>query len=566
MPSLELTLGRLERLLDKVPDVEQLEYDLLWLGLDLDDVREDAIKVEYEPNRPDYSSPEGVARALRGYYGLEKGIPQYELGRSDVVVTVEPGVREVRPYLVSGLVRNVELEDDEIATLMNIQEALHHVLGRGRKKVAIGVHDYDKVQAPFRYTAVKPDAITFRPLQMEAFEMTPEEILEEHPKGIEYAHILAGADVYPIIFDANDDVVSFPPIINGYLTTVTEYTRTLFLDLTGTDLRAVSYALNILTTCLADMGTVVETVQVNYAEAYGTLPAKTIVTPDYAPTRWEVGVKYINDYIGLALSAEEMITCLEKVRFNARVHPDKPGHLLVEVPAYRVDLMHPVDIVEEVAIGYNYKNMPLTIREGAIGKYHPVPSFSNRVRSILAWAGYVECFNFVLTNVEREFDDVGLPGEADERVHILNPVSLNYNTTRVRLVPSLLQNLKFNLHEEKPIRIFEVGDVVVLDPAAQTGGRRDVHAAAMTYHAEANFTEMRSVLDFLARQLGMFDQLHVEPVSHPTYIEGRAGEIHAGNQLLGTIGEVHPAVLERFELEFPVATFELNLEPLVPKE
>ncbi|MHA1731587.1 MAG: phenylalanine--tRNA ligase subunit beta [Promethearchaeota archaeon] len=566
MPALELTYSRLERLLKREVDVEKLEYDLLWLGLDLKDVREDSVKVEYEPNRPDFSSPEGIARALRGYYGVELGTPKWKLGKSDVVVNVESSVAGVRPFLVSGLVRNVDLEDDEIATLMNIQEALHHVLGRGRRKVAIGVHDFDKVKPPFTYKGVKPDGIKFRPLQMEAFEMTPQEILEEHPKGIEYAHILDGKDLYPVIVDANGDVVSFPPVINGYLTTVTEETQTLFLDLTGTDYRAVSFALNILITCLADMGTDIETVDVKYQEPVAPVTTSVVTTPDLENRHWAVPVEYINDYIGLDLSSEEMIECLRKVRMDARLHPKLEGHLEVDVPAYRVDILHPVDFAEEVAIGYNYKNLPLTIREGGVGSYHPVWIYSNRVRTVIAWAGYLEMFNFILTSGQREFEYMGVKKKKEDIVQILNPVSSEYDTTRVSLLPSLMRNLQFNKHAEKPLRLFEVGDVLLLDSGQPTGGRREVHCAAVTQHGEAGFTEIRSVLDFLSKNLGLFDTVEVVPAKHSTFIEGRVGAIKLGKTVLGHIGEVAPEVLERFELDHPVSAFEVNLEPLIERD
>ena len=160
MPSLELKIDRLEKLVGKTLDIKELEYDLQWISLDLDDVDEEErkIKVEYNPNRPDFSSPEGIARALKGYYELELGLPSFELTPSDIVLTVDPSVKKVRPYIVCGVVRNIDLDEDEVATLMNIQEQLHWAVGRDRKKVAIGVHDLDKVEPPYRYTAVIPDS------------------------------------------------------------------------------------------------------------------------------------------------------------------------------------------------------------------------------------------------------------------------------------------------------------------------------------------------------------------------------------------------------------------------
>ena len=313
MPTIELKVERLEKLVGRQLDIKKLEYDLQWISLDLEDINEEEqkLKVEYNPNRPDFSSPEGIARALKGYYEIEDGLPSYDINPGNISLTVDPSVKKVRPYIVCGVIRDIDLDEDEVATLMTIQEQLHWAVGRDRKKVAIGVHDLDKVIPPYKYTAVKPDSVSFTPLHGDGYPMNLEEILLLHEKGIEYAHILEGKEVYPIIFDSKNEVLSFPPIINGELTTVTDDTKNLFLDLTGTDFKAVNLALNILSTTLGDMGATIESVKVNYEGE------KEILTPNLGPTKWEVEIDYINNVIGLNLSISEMIKCFKKVRMNA---------------------------------------------------------------------------------------------------------------------------------------------------------------------------------------------------------------------------------------------------------
>ncbi|MHA2270091.1 MAG: phenylalanine--tRNA ligase subunit beta, partial [Promethearchaeota archaeon] len=478
MPTIELKIERLERLVGRKLDLKELEYDLQWLSLDLDDINEEEqkLKVEYSPNRPDFSSPEGIARALKGYYEIEEGLPSYDITSGNISLNVDPSVKKVRPYIVCGVIRDIDLDEDEVATLMNIQEDLHWAVGRNRKKVAIGVHDLDKVVPPYRYTAVTPDSVSFNPLHGDGYPMNLEEILLLHEKGIEYAHILEGKEVYPIIFDSKGEVLSFPPIINGVLTTVTDDTKNLFLDLTGTDFKAINLALNILSTTLADMGAKIESVTVDYEEE------KEIITPNLEPTKWEVEVDYINKVIGLELSLPEMIKCFRKVRMNAE-KSNKTGYMDILVPAYRGDIMHPVDFTEECAIGYGYFNLPLTIRLGGIGKYHPIQDYSNRIRKIMIGAGYLEVLNFILTS-------------------IANPVSKEYNTTRTHLLPKLMNTLLFNRSEEKPIRIFEVGDVLLLDSKEETRVKREVHLSAVSYHENADYTELKSTLDFIITSLG----------------------------------------------------------------
>ena len=555
MPTIELKLERLEKLVGTKLDLKELEYDLQWISLDLEDINEEeqSIKVEYNPNRPDFSSPEGIARALKGYYEIEEGLPTYEIISGETVLNVDPLVKKVRPYIVCGVIRNIDLDEDEVATLMNIQEHLHWAVGRDRKKVAIGVHDFDKVSPPFRYTAVKPDSVSFVPLHGDGYPMNLEEILLLHDKGIEYAHILEGKEVYPIIFDKNNEVLSFPPVINGVLTTVTDETKNLFLDLTGTDLKAINLALNILSTTLMDMGAKLENVKVNYEGK------NEVITPDLNPKKWMVNVNYINSIIGLNLTISEMIKCFKKVRMGA-VESKKKGYLEILVPAYRGDIMHPVDFTEECAIGYGYFNLPLTIREGGIGKYHPIQDLSNRIRKIMIGAGYLEVLNFILTSSEKQFNYMNQEYNNSKIIEIANPVSKEYNTTRTKLLPKLLDTLFLNRSEEKPIKIFEVGDIIALSKKEETGAKREVHLSAVSYHEDADYTEIKSTLDFIMNSLGEYNNYEVKRGKNPSYIEGRYGEIYLNGSIIGEIGEIYPEVLLNFKLEFPVAALEINIE------
>jgi phenylalanyl-tRNA synthetase beta chain len=559
MPTLDLKIERLERLVGRKLDIKDLEYDLQWISLDLEDVNkeEQKIKVGYNPNRPDFSSPEGIARALKGYYEVELGVPSYDINPGEIEMNVDSSVNKVRPYIVCGVIRDIDLDEDEVATLMNIQEHLHWAVGRDRKKVAIGVHDFDKIVPPYRYLAVKPDSISFIPLHGDGYSMNLEEIILLHEKGIEYAHILEGKEVYPVLLDSKDEVISFPPIINGILTTVTDDTKNLFLDLTGTDFKAINLALNILSTMLVDTGAKIENVKVNYNGDMGQ-----IITPNLDPKKWEVEIDYVNDYIGLNLSANEMIKCFKKVRMDAK-KSKKKGYLDVWVPAFRGDIIHPVDFTEECAIGYGYFNLPLTIREGCIGQYHPVHSFANKIRTIMIGAGYLEVLNFILTNSERHFNYMKKKFKKSEIIQIANPISKEYDTTRTIILPKLMETLLFNRSEEKPIRIFEVGDVILLSADEETGAKRELHVAAINYHKEANFTEIRSTLDFLMIALGQYNDYSIKAGKNPSYINGRCGDVLLNGNIIGEIGEIHPEVLLNFKLEFPAAAFELKMENLI---
>jgi phenylalanyl-tRNA synthetase beta chain len=557
MPSLTLKKDRLEKLVGKELTIDDLEYDLQWIGLDVDDVNkeENEIKIEYDPNRPDYSSPEGIARNLKGYYELEIGLPEFQIIEGTEKIKVNPKVRDIRPFIVGAIVRNVDLDEDQVGTLMNIQEALHWALGRDRKKVAIGIHDYDQVKGPYIYTTVKPDGIKFRPLHMEAYEMTPKEILEEHEMGIRYAHLLKDAEEYPIIYDAEGKVVSLPPIINGVHTTVTDKTKNLLLDLTGTDFNAVNYSLNIIASTFADMGAKLETLDVIYDDK----PDDILKVPDFSPKKMEVHIDYINSYLGLKLSPNEIIKCLKKVRLDASKTKDK-NKLSVKIPAYRCDFMHEVDIVEEVAIGYGYHNLTPVVKEGGFGKYHPAEVFANKSRSIMIGAGCLEMVNSTLSS-QKDYENIGLKFNEKEQIVLLNPISEKFNTTRANLLVGLMKNLAFNRSAEKPFRLFEVGDILLLDKNRDVGARRELHLGAITLSESSDFSEIKSLLDHYLRTVGLLNKVEIKPISHPTFIEGRTGEIYYKKKKIGLIGEIYPQVILNFGLNYPVAAFEVNLMP-----
>ncbi|WP_457559201.1 phenylalanine--tRNA ligase subunit beta [Candidatus Harpocratesius sp.] len=560
MPTIELKIDQLSELLGKKVKYETLQYDLQWISLDIDDYDPEnkTIKVEFNPNRPDFSSPQGIIRPLKGYYGLEKGLIKYHVKKGKEYFKVSAKVKEIRPFVVSGLVRfDFSLSEEQVITLMRMQEILHWAVGRDRKKVAIGIHDYEAVKGPYIYTTVKPDEIKFRPLHLEAYELTPQEILEEHPMGIQYAHLLEGFSEYPMIFDAEGKVVSFPPIINGTYTTVTpNKTKILLLDLTGTDEKAVNVALNILATTFADMGGKLESVKVIYEDE----PDNGIWTPNLAPNNWIAHVDYINSYIGLKLTAEEMVDCLHKVRLDAIIKDSNT--LNIQVPAYRNDIMHEVDLVEEVAMGYGYQNLTPTLNMEGFGKYHPAMKLAQNVREIMIGAGCIEMVNNILIS-NKDNEKMGLKLKQTEQIILANPVSNEYDSVRRFLRPSLLKNIQFNRSEEKPFRIFEVGDVIVHDKTQETLSRRELHLAVMVHSDSSDFSEIRSIFDYFARTFGIFKELSIKADEDPTYIPGRMGSIYYKKKKIGSIGEVHPQVVLNFGLEYPTATFEINLMPFI---
>ncbi|MBS7288375.1 MAG: phenylalanine--tRNA ligase subunit beta [Candidatus Freyarchaeota archaeon] len=552
MPTLVLKVKRMSELLGREVTVEELERIVPWLGVDIEDVGSDYIKIEYNPNRPDFSSQEGIARALKGFMEIETGLPKYTVNPGPVVLKVDPSVRPVRPWIVCGVVRGLKLDEERIMEIIEMEEALDWAIGRDRAVSSIGLHNLDAVKPPFKYHAVWPDEIRFVPLDMDV-EMTPKEILRVHPKGVAYRRILEGAERYPIITDCDGNVLSFPPIINGALTRVTEDTRNIFIELTGTRLEAIFAALNILVTAFAEMGGRLESVAVEYTD-------QVLVTPNLSPSRWMLNVKSANKLLGLKLKPEQVAKCLEKMRLGVESVGEE---LLVLVPAYRHDIMHNVDLIEEVAIGYGYFNLEPTFPSTVtIAAENSTQKLSNKLRMIMIGFGFTEVINFTLANYKEHFEYMMVKGDP---VRILNPVSAEYDILRSSLLPCLLKVFGNNKHEPLPQMIFEVGDVIVLDDEAETGARRILHLAGAIMHSEANFTEIKSVAEGVLREIDVQDYVF-KATDHPSFIPGRCAEVKVRGNHIGVVGEIHPKVLNNFELEYPVGAFEYDLQFILERE
>ena len=530
---------------------------LPWLGFDIEEVSEDYVKVEFNPNRIDFSSYSGIARAFRGLRGWETGLPSYSVRDGETLLRIEDAVTEVRPFMLAAIVRGIKLNEEAVVELMEMQEDLHWGVGRDRRKASIGVHNLDAVNAPFTYTAVPPDSVKFVPLN--SFEpMNLMEVLETNEKGCAYRHLIDGYNRFPLLVDSDTKVLSMPPIINGELTRVDKETRNLFIDVTGTDQLAVEKSLNVLATALADMGGSIETVEVKRL-------GRTRLSPDLSPQTMTLRSTYATKILGLKLSENAVAECLEKCRLG--VTRLKPGLLEVEIPPYRIDILHEVDLVEEVAIGYGYSRFTPTFPSSVtIGDEDRTLKLAEVVRKIMVGLGFIEVVNFTLTNENHHFE--AMRKEIEPCVKLVNPVSNEFTIMRTRLLPTLMKNLTDNRHESFPQKLFEVSDVVTLNNNRETGCERRLHVASVVAHSTANFTEIKSIAEALLHNLNLKTR-KFQVAESPSFIEGRAAAITCSlrkqvtHRSLGLVGEIHPEVLNNFNLENPVAAFEFDLQEVM---
>jgi len=528
----------LEKLVGKaLPD--QALQKAAAMGAPLEAISKGEASFEVFPNRPDLLSAEGFARAFRTFiFGPKRR--GYSIKPSLIRIKVDKSVLPVRPFIAGAVVKNVQMDDAFLSSLMQFQEKIHDTVGRRRRKVSIGIYDISKVTPPFTYKAVAPNSVSFVPLDLPS-ELTLGQILDEHPKGREYAFILQDNKSYPLLVDSEGKVLSFPPIINSEQTRVEPGTSQLFIDITGTDLAAVSQALNILTCAFIDRDSKVYSVFVDNRK-----------TPDLSPATMKLDAQYCNKLLGLSLSSAQISRLLKKMGFEVT----KLNPLTVKIPPYRADILHPIDLVEDVAIAHGYMEFSPHISETAtIGSKLPTQKLIGKVRRIMLGYGFTETESFVLSNQNTQFKKMNL--KEGELVTISNPRTSEYTHFRNSLLPSILEVIRTNARYEIPQSFFTIGYVSHYEKGQ---AKTELTLAAATVSDQASYSNMRSYIESFLSEF-QEKKPKIEKITHPSFMEGRASRL-ASEKLSFTLGELHPSTLKNFGVEYPVACFETSLEKL----
>jgi len=541
---------------------------LIGLDLSIDDLRdripmmgvawereyEDGFDVEVFPNRPDMFSVEGLARAYSGFIGVREGLPKYDVRDGGPIVYVDRSIASIRPYILVALIDNVNLSEYALESIIQLQEKLHISYCRDRRKASIGIHDAGRLEYPLTYRAVGGSELKFKPLDFDE-ELTPEEILERHPKGIAYGHLVRGYGSYPILMDAKGRVLSMPPIINGEFTRVTPATKRLLLDVTGLDMDVVSSVMRILVCNICERGGIIYMGESIYE--YDTPLGKRVKAPILEPYAMKLDLDRACKLIGVDIAVEDAVKLLRRMRYDVRVIDERMVE--VYIPPYRVDVMHWVDLAEDLLIAFGYDKVePVIPAIATIGGESPLELFTRKVREVMLGLGFQEVMTYILTNPRDQFDLMRI--DRALCVEIENPKTSEFTMCRLWLLPCLMKVLASNKHNPYPQRIFEADDVVILDSLSETGARNLRKLAAVSAHAEADFAEAKAVAEALIRCLGL--QASYKPLTHPSFIDGRAASIEVGGVEIGFIGEIHPEILENLELENPVAAIEVDLEAL----
>ena len=527
------------RLLNELKINESTLEDLLFnLKSEMKPIDQDHIEIEINNDRPDLLFVYGIIRSIKGLLKEELGEAKYPVKRSEYLFEV----REVksRPYALAAIIEGIKLDEELLKELIQFQEKLHITIGRKRKKVAIGIHDLKKIDIKkIVYTTVNLN-YKFVPLNSTK-EMTVKEILENTEEGKEYGNISLFNGKMPAIMQDDGQILSLPPVINSEKTRVDTSTTDLFLDVTGTSLDSVISTLDILVTNLAEMGGKIAEVKV--------ISTYTDKSPILRRNKIDVSVEYINKVLGTQLQKENIIEYLKMARFDVN---DFGNKLEVIIPPYRVDILGAIDLAEEVAMTIGYSNLsPATYKIETLGSLSDKSKITRVIRDLSIGASFTEIFTFVLTN------DSLLN---EEYAKIINPITVDYNAVRNSLIPTMLQFLSKNQHSRMPIRVFEVGEVVVKSEDSETGYRNKLNVIYAIMDSKVSFEDLQSPVHHILTSLGI--NIKYKKEKNFYLIEGRTAGIYSKDEMIGIIGEVKPEILEKTKIKYPVIISEIYLDEI----
>lgn len=544
MPVVTLYLQRLQRLVGAKATKNQILDALPFLGLDIEEQTDEYVRIEYSPNRPDYATDLGIAAGLQGLLGIKSGMQDVKILKNNTFsIMVEPAVKKIRPYIAVMVAKGGHLDDESIRQLIALQEDLHFGIGRRRKKSSIGIHNLDVVSFPLLYCARTGDH-KFTPLGAEQ-EISTSQILERMSVGQEYGGILGGKTKMPMILDGDGKTISFPPIINSALTTVSTSTKNLIVEVTGNDKSAVEDSLSVIASTLQGLGFTLYGVRTSPSGSSGMFKARTIALDPVL----------VNKTLGLNLSTNQMCAMLRKCRLDAKV---KGAKILCTVPRFRFDIFGPMDLVEEVMLGYGIQNfVPVLPASSSVGQKNPYTVQSDTLSQVMIGLGFTEILNSSLSSRRVLYEQAGrTPSDV---IEVAESKSQEHTILRDAILPGVLETLSRNVHEQYPQKLFEMGTIF----EAGMPIKESVYLACVSAHKDSGYTEIKSILQSLLKTFSGIE-CKTKTSSHPMFAKGKTADVMINGKKIGVIGEVDSRIIDGFKIRVPVSAFEIAVSDLQP--
>ncbi|PSQ22224.1 phenylalanine--tRNA ligase subunit beta [Halobacteriales archaeon QS_9_67_15] len=551
-------------------DDHALRNELFALGFEYEGETDDGeFELEFAPDRLDRLSVEGVARSLRYQYGEDRGVYIPSTNDAEWTIEVDGDVPDQRPSVTGAVVRGLDMDEAALESLIQLQEKLHATMGRQRAKGAIGVHDLTMLKGragsgtedlppeeaddpnieaasgggkSIQYTGIGEHEDTFVPLD-ENHELTPGDVLVDHPTGAKFADFVDDYDRMPAIY----------------------------IEMTGTDQWTIDHMLNIVCYALDARGGRVEEVDVQYSDdTSGDYAGETLTRPLFETKTKTVEHAAVESMLGIDLDGEEVVDLVERAGLGladaqGAEEEDTDLSYEVEVPPYRVDVLHPVDVVDDVGRAYGFNDLdPRYPDVSTVGGRHERSRLERAARTALVGMGFEDLLNFHLIGQDTNYDRLGVERGSDvfgggEPAVIREPYSEDYEVVRTWALPAVMLVLENNTHRAYPQDLAEVGFVAEQDDGATKMAERRTVAAALARN-DASYEDAKARLQALCRAFDV--NVETPPTDHPTFISGRTAEIAVDGESAGVVGEVHPKVLVEYDLEVPVAAFEFDLNVL----
>ncbi len=457
-----------------------------------------------------------------------------------------------RPFVNVLYVKLNSVLGGGVDELITIQDKLDKAAGRDRKLAAVGMFDHTKIKFPIEYSEAGKNEVKFAPLGSHG-EKTYEQILEDTDKGRHYGHLLGKK---PVVWRQKDGkIFALPPLINAGFASITEETKSIVVDITGTDRSSVNSLTKALIFNLQFFGEV-SVLKPKYVDP------KNDTHIDFKPERFFLYEKDVSELLGVEIPLKNVKDIL--MRFDYQIETMQGG-LMVVPPYYRQDMIHQVDIVDDVLRAYGVNNIKTDDRRTYTpGRLLPNAAAIELIRDSIIGFGYQELDLNVFTNETYQFKKTGI--NPVDYASFLGTKSSESTMARSNIVPEALRFISNNLHKRFPQKIFDVG-FVVSKADTDVNFVDKARLCMLSCGAEANMSEMVVMLEKLLNEavgvgkLRLSDENDLDGLAK-MIIKGRGGIIYYADKKIGVLGEIHPRVLNEFGIELPAAFAEVYMDEL----
>jgi phenylalanyl-tRNA synthetase beta chain len=539
--------------------------DSFELGMDVREalgINDALIEFEITSNRPDCRSIIGIAREAAVTLGKELKYPQITVNGSDEEMKFEIDVQtELCKRYCGKVIKDVKVDPSPywmqrrlieagMRPINNIVDITNYVM----LELGQPLHAFDLEDIKYNKMIVK--------LAQEGEKFTT----------LDGAQRTLTSDM--LVIGNQDKTLDLAGIMGGENSEVKDNTTSIFLEgasFAKENIRATSKKLGLRTEASSRFE---KGIDVNLTEAavnracqlIEELGCGTVLNGmlDYYPKKEEVqkitaNPERINKLLGVNVPMDQFINILERLEFKCNlISSDK---LELEVPSFRLDICEDADILEEVSRIYGYENIPSATLEGnaTAGVKTNKQKFMDNVKSNSIAVGLNEILTYSFVS-PRGVDKLNL-AEDDERrefVKIINPLGEETSVMRTTLIPNMLDVISTNLsHKVEEVYAFECGNTF----RPQEGLPVETKKLSIgMYGKEVDFFSIKGAVETILTNVG-FDGYEVEPeTKNLTFHPGRCAKLVYNNICIGTFGELHPDVLENYDLNQRVYVAEIDID------